>query len=161
MFDEAISLSKLDSKFLLEVNSHRYGRNINACFACGTCSAGCPIHRVYPEYNPRRIIRMVKLGMRTEVLSSKHIWYCSTCQTCKERCPRGVGFFDILMVLKNMAARDGFAPPALIEQARQVRQSGLSVPIQEIWVNKRKELSLRPLQGAWEKAARLMEISQP
>lgn len=161
MFDEAISLSKLDSDFLIEVSSHRYGQNINACFACGTCSAGCPIHRVCSEYNPRKIIRMVKLGMRREVLSSKYIWYCATCQTCREHCPRDVGFFGILMVLKNLAAKEGFAPSAWIEQARLVRQSGLSVPSLESWVNKRKELSLRLLQGAWEKAAQLVKSSYP
>ncbi|MGA1842599.1 MAG: 4Fe-4S dicluster domain-containing protein [bacterium] len=158
MSDELIRTSRLDSNFIFEVSSHKYAKNINSCFACGTCTGGCPIHRVYPEYNPRKIIRMIKLGMRSEVLSSKYIWYCATCHTCEERCPRGVGFFNVLNVLKNIAAKEGFAPSPWIEQTKQITLSGISIPTQETWIKKREELSLRPLRKKLsEKAAKLID----
>ena len=71
---------------------------------------------------------MVRLGMREEVLRAPHLWYCTTCRTCEDRCPQKVPFFRILNVLKNMAAEEGCAPPAWIEQTKQVMRSGRVFP---------------------------------
>ena len=158
MPDEIIDVSKGEDDFLVEVSSHEYAQNINACFSCGTCSGSCPIHRVYPKFDPRKIIRMVKLGQRKEVISSNYIWYCSTCYTCKERCPRDVGFYHVLNVIKNIATKEGFAPSPWVEQTKQIKQTGISIAPQETWIKKRQELSLRPLKGDSEKAAKLINL---
>lgn len=157
MSDEIMRVSNLNLDFLLEVRSHEYAHHIQDCLACGTCTGGCPIQLVYPEYNPRKIIEMVRLGMRSQVLQSPYIWYCATCQTCAERCPREVGFFHILNVLKNMASQEGYAASPWIEQTKQIITSGISVPTQEAWIKKREELGLRPLKGAVSKVAKLLE----
>lgn len=154
---ESILVSRLDRNFKFEVAaSHRTAQDLNACFTCGTCSAGCPIHRVYPEYDPLRMLRMIHLGMREEILGSEYIWYCATCHTCEQRCPQGVKFFDILNLVKNMAAREGYAPPAWINQTRQLGQTGLVFPTEDAWVKRREELSLPPLRNNGDRLSRLL-----
>ena len=59
-----IDSKELDSRFKYDVAGHPGGENIKLCFACGTCTAGCPVSDVDPEYNPRKIIREVLLGLR-------------------------------------------------------------------------------------------------
>ncbi len=45
---------------------------------------------VYPQHDPRKIARMVNLGMRERALSGPYIWYCSDCWICEQRCPQNV-----------------------------------------------------------------------
>ena len=42
------------------------------------------------EFPPRKIIALIRAGMRDEVLSSSSMWYCLSCYMCTVRCPRGV-----------------------------------------------------------------------
>ena len=101
-----IRSSELDPDFWKEVAAELGGREISRCFSCGTCTAGCPVREIEDRYNPRKIIRMVLLGMRDEVLSSDFIWLCSTCYTCYDRCPQDVHLTDIMTALKNIAMRE-------------------------------------------------------
>ena len=154
---KTISTSELDPSFKSDVLTHPDGQGLNACFSCGTCSAGCPIHEVFPEYNPKKLAKMVRLGMRKEVLSSPYIWYCTTCRNCVERCPQNVKFFNILNVLKNMAAKEGYVPVAWVEQTKQVMETGIVFATEDSWIKKREELSLRPLEGTSGKVRKLIK----
>lgn len=158
-FKRPVSVSELDANFKSEVMAHPDARGLAACFSCGTCSAGCPIHEVFPEYNPKKLAKMVRLGMRKQVLSSPYIWYCATCHNCEQRCPQNVKFFNVLNVLKNIAAREGYAPPAWIEQTRQVVKTGIVFPTEEKWIKKREELSLPSLKESQEKVKRIIELT--
>jgi heterodisulfide reductase subunit C len=71
------------------------------------------------------LARMVNFGMRKRVLSSPYIWYCATCHTCEEHCPQNVRFFNVLNVVKNMAAKEGYASPSWVNQTKQVMQTGI------------------------------------
>ncbi|MBN2185879.1 MAG: 4Fe-4S dicluster domain-containing protein [Dehalococcoidia bacterium] len=154
---EPVRASELDPGFKLEVITHGAARDITACFSCGTCTAGCPIHEIFPEFDPRKIARMVNLGMRKRVLSSPYIWYCATCHACEENCPQNVKFFNVLNVLKNMAAKEGYAPPVWVNQTKQVTRTGIVFPTEESWVRKREGLSLRPLKGDAKGATKLIQ----
>jgi len=156
-FKETISISEFDPGFKSDVLTHPDARGLNACFSCGTCSAGCPIHEVFPDYNPKKLAKMVRLGMRKEVLSSPHIWYCATCRNCVERCPQNVEFFSILNVLKNMAAKEGYAPAAWVKQTKHVMETGIVFAKEDSWVKKREALSLRPLKEYADKIRRIVE----
>lgn len=145
-----------DPKFRQEVLSHEEARGLNACFSCGTCTAGCPISAAFPEYSPRKLAKMVKLGMREEVLGSPLIWYCTTCSSCEQHCPQNVRFFSILNVLKNMAAEAGHAPSPWIEQTRQVMRTGLVFPADDALARKRKARSLPAIESDGAKAGRLI-----
>ena len=112
--------NKLDPNFKFEIAARPGGENIKKCFACGTCTAGCPVFHVEHAYNPRRIIRMILLGMREEVLKSPVIWLCSQCYTCSANCPQDVDFSDIMFALRDLAVKEGYAPAALRERIEAV-----------------------------------------
>ena len=90
------------------------------CFACGTCTAGCPVFQVEHKYNPRKIIRMILLGLREQVLSSKVIWLCSQCYTCSANCPQDVDLSDIMFALRDMAVQECYAPPHLLGKVEEL-----------------------------------------
>ena len=115
-----ITLNELDAKFKYEGAEEPGGENIKLCFACGLCTAGCPVSEIDPEYNPRKIIRMVLLGMRKEVLSSNLIWLCSLCYTCQAHCPQNVNFADVMKALRSMAVREGYVHPSFTEKIREI-----------------------------------------
>ena len=156
---EPIGISELDPDFRSEVMVHRDARGLTACFSCGTCSAGCPIHEIFPEYDPRKLAKMVKLGMKKDVLSSPYMWYCVTCHNCEQRCPQNVKFFNILNVLKNMAAKKGYAPSALVDQTQQIMQTGIIFPVDEAVTKKRQSFFLPALRGDGKKAKTLIELA--
>jgi heterodisulfide reductase subunit C len=115
-----IVLNEQDTKFKYEVAEEPGGENIKLCFACGLCTASCPVADIDPEYNPRRIIRMVLLGMRKEVLSSNLPWLCTQCYTCQAHCPQNVKFSDVMKALRNMAVREGYVHPSFMEQVKEI-----------------------------------------
>ena len=110
MVGNTIIVNELDLNFAEEIASQPGGENIRRCFACGTCAAGCPITEIDEEYNPRRIIRQILLGMREEVLSSPTIWLCLVCYRCYARCPQKVNFTDIMRILRYLAIKGRHVP---------------------------------------------------
>lgn len=115
-----IVLNELDTKFKYDVADEPGGENIKLCFACGLCTASCPVSDIDPEYNPRKIIRMVLLGMRKEVLSSGFIWLCTQCYTCQAHCPQNVNFSDVMKTLRSMALREGYVHPSFVKQIKEI-----------------------------------------
>ena len=159
MLKQPVSSSDFDRNFRSEVMKHPDASGLSACFGCGTCTAGCPIHEVFPEYDPRKLAKMVKLGMRKQVLSSPYIWYCATCHNCEQHCPQNVKFFNVLNVLKNMAAKEGYAPSCWIQQTEQVAKTGIVFSTEEKWVKKREELLLPSLKLEGKDAKKIIELS--
>ena len=117
---ETIAIERLDPNFKHEVAAKPGGAHIRRCFACGTCTAGCPVFQVETDYNPRRIIRMILLGMRKELLSSKVLWLCQRCSICSANCPQDVDFSNIMMALRDIAVAEGFAPSDLTERIERI-----------------------------------------
>ena len=107
---KTIVVNELDLNFAEEIASQPGGENIRRCYACGTCAAGCPITEIDEEYNCRRIIRQILLGMREEVLSSPTIWLCLICYRCYARCPQKVNFTDIMRILRYLAIKGRHVP---------------------------------------------------
>jgi len=140
-----IVVSELDPKFKDEVANTPGGENIKRCFLCGTCSAGCPVHELSDKYNPRRIIRMILLGMRDKVLSSDFVWLCSTCYTCRERCPQDVRLSDIMTAVRNIAVKDGYIHPSYSRQLSLINTQGKLYEIDEFDNRRRERIGLPPL----------------
>ena len=90
------------------------GTQINQCYQCGKCSAGCPAAFAM-DYTPRQVIRMLQLGMIKESLQADSIWICATCMTCSTRCPRGVDTAALMEDLRRQAIREGTASDRKIE----------------------------------------------
>ena len=116
MPSQPIRVSEFDRNFKLEVTGRAAACDVTACFSCGTCTAGCPIHAVYPEHDPRKIVRMINFGMKGKTLSTPSIWYCSDCWLCEKCCPQNVKFSSVWEVLKNMAVEEGYPSPVSINE---------------------------------------------
>ncbi len=137
--------SSLDPGLADEVAAQPGGEGIRRCFACGTCTAGCPVRRFNERFNPRRIIRMVLLGMREQVLGEPFVWLCASCFTCQERCPQGVKISDLMRALKNLALRRGNMPEGIPMQARLLAEKGTLYPLDEFDNKKRVKAGLPAL----------------
>jgi len=147
----------LDSDFKFLIAQEPGGENIKRCFACGTCTAGCPVREVTDRYNPRRIIRMAILGMKKEVLSSQFIWLCSSCYTCFERCPQNVKIPELMNAIKNIAVREGYLPPSMRIQLELLSSSGRLLEVADFENEKRKELDLPLIQGKTEDVKKILK----
>jgi heterodisulfide reductase subunit C len=94
--------------FLEEVNAKINGVPIQRCYHCRKCTAGCPLAFAM-EHNPNRVIRLIQMGRREEVLGSATIWLCVSCETCITRCPNEVDIARMMDVLRQMAIETGVA----------------------------------------------------
>lgn len=104
-----ITTSSLRSDFVRQVEADSR-QNILACYQCGKCSAGCPV-ALEMDIIPNQIIRLVQLGMKDQVLDSRAIWICASCETCTTRCPQEVDIARVIDTLRNMAYREGRSSP--------------------------------------------------
>lgn len=138
---DPIDMSKLDSGFRAEIKSMPNGDELNACFACSTCTAACPIANTW-KYKPHQLIRMILLGMREEVLSSEEIWLCLTCFQCQERCPQKVRVTDIFFDCKNLAAEKGKIPENIVGLAKTLMEKGQLYEVTADW--EREDMGLEP-----------------
>jgi heterodisulfide reductase subunit C len=90
-----------DFASLVEAESHA---NLMACLQCKKCTSGCPVASV-ADVKPHEMVRMVQFGQRDEVLASKMLWQCSSCQTCATRCPQKVSVAALNDGLRRMSLR--------------------------------------------------------
>ena len=111
---------------------------IGACIQCGTCTGGCPSGR-RTAHKTRSIMRKAQLGLTDEVLSDEKLWFCSTCYTCLERCPRGVPVTDIIIYLRNLAVQKGYIQAPHLALCKMFYNTGHGVPINEEKWNKLRE----------------------
>jgi heterodisulfide reductase subunit C len=114
---------------------------IEYCYQCGTCTASCPVFEVSTDYNPRKIIRMLLLGMK-EVLTEDFVWLCSSCYACQERCPQGVLIPQLMRALTNLAFSEGYAPEGILDQYQKVKTEGVLYKASSYDNRKRKRLGL-------------------
>ena len=116
-----IKNNQLDPQFKYEIANKLGGESLFNCFACGKCSAVCPISEVNEEFKPRKIIHMILLGMKEEVLSNEFIWLCATCDACSFKCPQKVQMADIMNVVRKIAEDEGYVPPNFNQQIEIVK----------------------------------------
>ena len=114
-----------------------------------------------PEYDPRRLLRLAVLGRRQEVLASPLIWLCCSCQNCSEVCPQDVRCSEVLTAIKNLAARQGYAPPSGQAMARQLAAHGRLLEVGEFENDKRAELGLPPVSEQPADYQALLGLARP
>ena len=144
---KVIRSSELDPKFKYEVTNHPGGEKLKVCYACGVCTAGCPVSDVSEDFDPRKIIRMVLMGMKERVLSSDFIWYCTQCFTCSGHCPQNVKFTDIMRVLRDMAVKEGYVDSSFLQKAKELDRFSQEVRhrlMKSIVAKKDKSFTLNP-----------------
>jgi heterodisulfide reductase subunit C len=75
------------------------------CITCGICSSSCPVSGV-DGFDPRKIVRMVSLGMREELVASRWPWICTMCAKCESVCPMEVDIPGLMRSIRSMRDRD-------------------------------------------------------
>jgi heterodisulfide reductase subunit C len=157
--NKIIKMENLDPNFKYEVAKEHGGENIKRCFSCGTCSAICPVFSVNSKYNPRKIIRMIQLGMKKEVLESYFIWLCSGCYSCYEICPRDVKITNIMSALRNIASRNGFVPDNIIASVDLLEKYGRLLEVSEFENTIRNKKNIPELKLTIPEIKKLLEKS--
>ena len=115
-----IVLSELDASFKDEVAEKIGLETIKPCYTCGSCTGICPVHEVMEDFDPRRIIYMILLGMREEVLSSDLIWFCCLCNACFFVCPQEIKFSRVATELRKMAVTEGHVDEGFLKELEAV-----------------------------------------
>ena len=129
--EKPITMKELDTDFKFEIAKEPGGEHIKRCFSCGTCTVTCPVFSVNEKYNPRKIIRMILLGMRDEVLKSDFIWLCSGCYSCYELCPRDVKITNLMIAVRNIAVREGHVPMPMKQIVDIIKKFGRLLEVSE------------------------------
>lgn len=91
------------SGYISEIHSTT-GVNVNRCYQCGKCSAGCALAEDM-DYPPSMVMRMLQTNDNhnySEILKSETIWLCVSCQNCLTRCPMEI---DIPQLMDYMRAK--------------------------------------------------------
>jgi heterodisulfide reductase subunit C len=101
MSSQMLNLDMEVAGSLAQEVAERSGQNLNACYQCRRCAAGCPVGEA-TGVTPDRLIRMVLLGDREEALNNRLVWQCVACYTCGTRCPNNIHTARITEVLKQM-----------------------------------------------------------
>ncbi len=134
--------------FMNEVASSPRGEGILYCYQCGRCSSSCPVSRITPRHNPRKLMERIILGFKDEVLLTDLPWYCLSCFTCVDRCPQGADVGEVMFAIRNMSVEQGNVPKELMEQAKNLVSTGQVVPITNLALEKRQRLKLPPIEFA-------------
>jgi len=82
--------------------------NVNRCYQCGKCSAGCAVAEEM-DYPPSRVMRMLQTNDAEnyrEILSSEAIWLCVSCQNCLTRCPMEIDIPQLMDFLRKKAIQE-------------------------------------------------------
>jgi len=138
------SAPKMSENILKAIEEGHALEDLNVCYQCGTCSGGCPVATIVPEYNIRRIIKEAREDKIDT--DNKFLWFCSTCYLCYERCPQDVKPIQIIHSLTNLVSRKGCAPTPVKEGTRAILATGRIVEVSRITQQKRKQLGLPELK---------------
>jgi Fe-S oxidoreductase len=83
------------------------GEAYKLCYQCGLCDTVCPWNRV-AKFSMRNIVRQAAFGLPE--IEGEDIWRCTTCGSCPQRCPRGVGTIDVSVSFRRIASEAGISP---------------------------------------------------
>lgn len=121
------------------------GESLKCCYYCGKCTSGCEVNRLDPSFQPHRLLHLIGMGALDELINGDAIWKCTTCFTCSERCPQGVGVTDILWSLRALAFRSCRTSELLSAQMSALFKTGRLYPATVLDHKKREKAGLPPL----------------
>jgi heterodisulfide reductase subunit C len=84
------------------------GVNVDRCYQCGKCSAGCAVSEEM-DFPPSRVMRMLQTNEEEnyrEILASESIWLCVSCQNCLTRCPMEIDMPQLMDYLREKAIQE-------------------------------------------------------
>lgn len=78
------------------------GVNPSRCIQCMGCTGVCPFAYAM-DIQPHRILRMIQLGCREEVVGCSAIWICVSCHSCSNQCPQALDIVGLMDALRETA----------------------------------------------------------
>jgi len=103
-----MSTHSTTNSFADEVKAIPGGEHLELCYSCGTCVSKCMIQqKVEPDFNPRRLLRMVMMDMKGEAFDNPTTWMCSECDLCYEACPQEIHISGVITAVKKISAEQG------------------------------------------------------
>ncbi len=88
------------------------GEHLEMCYSCGTCVSKCLIQqKAEPRFNPRRLLRLVMMGMEHEAFTDPTTWLCSACDLCYPACPQQIHISGVIGAVKQLAVEAGYTSP--------------------------------------------------
>lgn len=73
---------------------------LDSCFACGNCTATCPITSDTTAF-PWKMIEIAQLGDEGKLLESPDPWLCYYCGECSDSCPRQAEPAETMMAMRR------------------------------------------------------------
>jgi heterodisulfide reductase subunit C len=98
-----ISDKTMKSEFVEKVKKLS-GQDIYKCFQCGTCGGACPMSD-HMDAVPRKVMRMIQLGLEENVGDTGTCWTCASCHTCTVNCPRGIDLARVMEAVRLLTLR--------------------------------------------------------
>ncbi|MBW1767509.1 MAG: FAD-dependent oxidoreductase [Deltaproteobacteria bacterium] len=108
--------SDFQPQFKSEITAMPGGELVKQCFDCGTCTGACPVSESGTGFDPRKILHMIRMGLKDQLLSSSTIWHCTHCDTCGFVCPQNVRFSSVVDTLREIALEQGYCDGKDIEK---------------------------------------------
>ncbi|MGD9308457.1 MAG: 4Fe-4S dicluster domain-containing protein [Desulfosarcina sp.] len=100
----------------------------DVCLTCAMCASACPVAGV-DDFDPRKMVRMVSLGLLEPAVQSRWPWICTMCGKCEQICPMGIDIADITRRIRSLRPGDK-VPGVLYKGLRAALETGnnLSLP---------------------------------
>ena len=77
----------------------------DCCVTCGLCSSTCPVSGV-DNFDPRKLVRMISLGLEEQLVESRWPWICTLCTKCEKVCPMGIDIASLIRGVRSLRDRD-------------------------------------------------------
>jgi heterodisulfide reductase subunit C len=90
---------------------HDWPYQQDVCLTCAMCAGTCPVAGV-DDFDPRKMVRMVSLGLVDRLVQSRWPWICTMCGKCEEICPMGIEIADITRRIRSL--REGERVPGIL-----------------------------------------------
>jgi heterodisulfide reductase subunit C2 len=104
MINNPSNIKSGEAKFAQTVKEQS-GVNFDLCYQCLTCTLSCPFASTM-DLLPNQLVRKIQIGAKEEVLSSRTIWRCASCETCVTRCPNEINIPRLMDTLRQMSRQE-------------------------------------------------------
>ncbi len=116
----------------IKIWKHFPREDLYECYQCARCTGSCPAREVAPAFGPREtILKCLNLG-HDKVVEDERLWLCCTCSVCEDRCPQKIPISDLLVALRNSAARRGNIPDRLRMAIELLAKTGRSMIVHQL-----------------------------
>lgn len=100
MSDQHIDLNTLPQE-----RFRRWPYRQDVCLTCGMCSSVCPASGI-DGFDPRKIVRLVSLGLERNVVEARWPWICTMCAKCEVVCPMEIEIPNVMRSIRSLRDRE-------------------------------------------------------